>query len=642
LWHPVGGFESGVAVPDPVDNNIVWSGNYDGMLDRFDLRTMQSRGVTVWPESLQGWAAAEAKYRFQWTFPIAVSPHDHNRVYVGSQFVHMTTDGGQSWTIISPDLTTNDKTKQQRTGGITQDDASPLYACCLFALAESPLEPGVIWAGSNDGLVHMTRDGGKNWVNVTANIPGLSPGGTISNVEPSRFDPGTCYITVDLHQENNRDPYVYKTADYGKSWTLISAAVPKSVFSYAHCVREDPARKGMLYLGTENAVYASLDDGKKWIPLQSGLPHAPAHWLAVQEQFGDLAVATYGRGFWILDDLSSLRQLTPEVLNSDAYLFTPRPAYRFRSVEGPAGVPNDPSAGDNPPYGASLNYFLKSEPKEEVSLRILDENGRTVRTLKTETKEDLEPDFYSDEEAKPFKMPKEAGINRVWWDLRYDKTRMIKLRTEVLGHDHVKPGPEGWRRLPGGSRSSGPLVPPGTYKVILSAGAKEFTQTLLVRKDPHSAGSEDDIQKQTETLLGIYEDIDSVAEMINRIEWVRKQIGDLKAVLREGREAEPILKAGEELDKKLREVEGFFFPLDRTGSGDDLRFPDKFYAKLHFLAYDISKSDFPPTDQQLEVKEMFERQLGEFRSRLQEIIEKDIASFNAGLREKNIPNIIPQ
>ena len=640
LWHPVGGFESGFAVPDPVDNNIVWSGNYDGMLDRFDMRTMQSRGVTVWPESIQGWAAAEAKFRFQWTFPIAVSPHDHNRVYVGSQFVHLTTDGGQSWATISPDLTANDKTKQQRTGGITQDDASPLYSCCLFALAESPLETGVIWAGSNDGLVHITRDGGKSWANVTANIRGLPPNGTISNIEPSRFDAGTCYISVDLHQENNRDPFVYKTADYGKSWTLVSSSVPKSVFSYAHCVREDPVRKGMLYLGTENAVYVSFDDGKKWVPLQTALPHAPAHWLAIQEHFSDLVVATYGRGFWILDDLSPLRQLTAEVLNSDAFLVAPRPAYRFRNIEGPAGTPNDPCSGDNPPYGASINYYLKSEPKEEVSIRITDEKGRTVRTLKTETKEEVEEDPFREEEVKPFKMPKDAGINRVWWDLCYDKTRMIKLRTGVLGHDHVRPGPEGWRRLPGGSRSRGPLVPPGNYTVILSVGAKEFTQTLVVKKDPHSAGSEEDIRKQTEVLLGIYKDIDSAADLINRIEWVRKQLDSLGEVLREDKQTEPVLKAGAELDRKLTDVEGFFFPIDRTGSGDDLRFPDKFYAKLFFLAYDLSKSDFPPTDQQLEVKEMFERQLAEYRSRLDELVAKDVAAFNAILREKNIPNII--
>jgi hypothetical protein len=283
---------------------------------------------------------------------------------------------------------------------------------------------------------------------------------------------------------------------------------------------------------------------------------------------------------------------------------------------------------------------LKSEPKEEVIIRIVDASGRTVRTLKTETKEEVEEDPFREEEVKPFKMPKDAGVNRVWWDLCYDKTRMIKLRTGVLGHDQVRPGPEGWRRFPGGSRSGGPLVHPGTYTVILSVGTKEFTQTLVVKKDPHSAGSEEDIRKQTEALLGIYKDIDSAADLINRIEWVRKQLGSLGEVLREDKEAGPLLKAAAELERKLMDVEGFFFPLDMTGSGDDLRFQDKFYVKLSFLAYDMNKSDFPPTEQQLEVKEMFERQLTEYRSRLDELVEKDVAAFNAILREKNIPNII--
>jgi len=206
LWHPVGGNESGFAIPDPIDNNIVWSGKYDGMLDRFDLSTGQSRAVTVWPESIQSWAAAEVKYRFQWTFPILISPHNHNRVYVGSQFVHRTTDGGHSWTVISPDLSTNDKSKQQISGGLTPDDAIPTYCCVLFALAESPLEEGIIWAGTNDGLLHITRDSGSNWTNVTKNIPDLPPWGTISNIEPSRYEAGTCYITIDFHQAGNGNP----------------------------------------------------------------------------------------------------------------------------------------------------------------------------------------------------------------------------------------------------------------------------------------------------------------------------------------------------------------------------------------------------------------------------------------------------
>ena len=639
LWHPVGGFESGFAVPDPVDNNIIWSGNYDGMLDVFDMRTKQSRGVTVWPESIQGWAAKDAKYRFQWTFPIAISPHDHNRVYVGSQYVHMTTDGGHSWTIISPDLSTDDKSKQERTGGITQDDASPLYCCCVFAIAESPLEEGLIWAGTNDGLVHVTRNGGETWTDVTKNIPGMPEWGTISNIEPSRFDAGTCYITVDFHQVNDFDPYVYKTNDYGNKWERISTGIPKGILSFAHCVREDPARKGLLYLGTENALYVSFDDGKNWIPFQTNLPHAPVHWLTIQEHFNDLVVGTYGRGFWILDDITPLQQLTPEVLGAEAYLFSPRPAYRFRDVAGPSGVPNDPCSGENPSYGASLTYFLKSEPKEDVMITILDEKGTVVRTLKTEKPEDLEQDDRDTQPSRLFKVPKQAGINRIWWDLRYDRTKMIRLRTKPIGQDHVKLGDKGWRSFPRGSRRSGLLAPPGEYTVKLTVGDNEYSRKLTVKKDPHSAGTVADIQSQTKVLSAIYGNIDAVADMINRIEWIRKQICDLKNMLKEKEGIEPVLKAAGELDRKFIEIEGELFSMEISGEGDSLRWPDKFYVKLGFLASDIAKSDFPPTSQQIEVHAMFTKQLAGYQDRLKQVIEGDVLVFNDLLKGKKIPGL---
>jgi photosystem II stability/assembly factor-like uncharacterized protein len=319
MWHSVAGGESGWAIPDPADNNIIWAtgtgyGAVGGTVERFDERTRQAREVEIWPETTIGVPAGDVKYRFNWTFPIAISPHDHNTVYAGSQHVHRTTNGGQTWEVISPDLTLNDRSRQQRSGGLTPDNVGVEYAGVVFAIAESPREKGVIWAGTNDGLLHVTRDSGKGWTNVTANIPGLPPWGTVSNVEPSRFDNGTAYVTFDLHQVNNRDAFVFKTTDYGRTWKSVAGDIPKGLLSYAHCVREDPVKRGLLYLGTENALYFSTDDGQHWLPLQSGLPHAPVHWLTVQEQFSDLVVATYGRGFWILDDISPLRTLTPEAL----------------------------------------------------------------------------------------------------------------------------------------------------------------------------------------------------------------------------------------------------------------------------------------------------------------------------------------
>ena len=438
---------------------------------------------------------------------------------------------------------------------------------------------------------------------------------------------------------NDFDPYIYKTSDYGKKWKRISEGIPKGVLSFAHCVREDPVRKGLLYCGTENALYVSFNDGREWIPLQTNLPHAPVHWLAIQEHFGDLVVGTYGRGFWILDDISPLQQMTQEVLDSEIHLFTPRPAYRFRNIAGPGGTANDPSRGQNPPYGASISYYLKSEPKEEVTITIVDDKGRKIRTIKTEKPEDLEPDGMSRQASRPFNVPKQAGINRVWWDLRNDRTKLIKLRTKPIGQDHVELGDKGWRSFPRGSRGSGILAPPGEYTVKLMVGDKEYSRKLTVLKDPHSAGTVADIQAQTKVLSEIYRNIDAVADMINQIEWIRKQINDLKNMLREKEEMEPVLQAADALDRKFTEIESILFSMELSGSGDGLRWPDKFYVKLRFLANDIAKSDFPPTSQQIEVHEMFQEQLAGYRNSLKQVMDKDIPAFNDVLIEKKIASI---
>jgi len=633
-WHSVGGCESGFAVPDPVDNHIVWSGCYEGMLDRYDHRTGHARNVSVWPDNPEGWPAADLKYRFQWTFPIAISPHDHNLVYAGSQHVHMTVDGGQSWTVISPDLTTNDKTRQQKTGGLTPDDASPTYAAVLFALAESPLEKGLIWAGSNDGQVHVTRDAGAKWVNVTANIPGLPPWGTVSNIEPSRHKPGAAYITVDLHQVNDPAPYIYKTEDYGATWRSLGSGLPVHILGYAHCVREDPMRPGLLFVGTENAVHVSFDDGMHWMPLQTNLPHAPAHWLTIQEHFSDLVVGTYGRGFWILDDITPLRHLTPSVADSDAYLFAPRPAYRFRNNEEPMRQPEDPAAGKNPTYGASIHYYVKSALKEDIQLVILDQKGQAVRTLSSAR----DPDDDSPD-ARPA-LSRDPGINRVFWDLRYERTKAPRLRTKPLEHSHVEIPERGWRPLVEASRFA-PLVPPGTYTIKLVIGGKEHLQSLVVKKDPNTAGSEKDIEVQTRRALEIHDNVNSVVDMVNEIEWSRRQVYNLLELLRDRPDSAEIEARGKELDQKLIALEQNFFDLRLSGARQDtLRWPRRMYAKLVSLAGYMSGTDFAPTSQQVEVHEIYKRQLADCQRQLEAMRKNEIAAFNAFLEKKGIPRIV--
>jgi photosystem II stability/assembly factor-like uncharacterized protein len=572
-WHAVGGGEAGIAVPDPVDNNIIWSTDHpSGSLDRYDARTNQVRQVGAWPADVWGWPDKDLKYRFQRTFPLIVSPHNHNRVYVGSQYVHMTTDGGNSWKIISPDLTTNDKSRQQSMDSLTPMNSGTEY-CVIFALAESPLKEGVIWAGTNDGLVQVTLDGGAHWNNVTRNIPNLPPWGTVSNIVASRYDPGTAYITINLSEENTRNPYVYKTSDYGRSWKSLSATLPESdSFSVnARFIAEDPVRRGLLYLGTENALYVSLQDGTQWIPFNMNLPHTPVHGMVVQEHFDDLVVGTFGRGFWILDDITPLQQLTPEVLDSEVHLFRPRQAYRFQNVESPE---DDPSVGENPPYGASINYFLRTAGASKGTVRITDEKGQTIRSLDA---------------------PNHAGINRVWWDLRYERTDELKLRTKPvnapwfeLSRDNTRKFPE-----PREGRTS-ILVPPGKYTVTLSVDGKDTSETLEVLKDPHTAGSEADIMAQTRLLLKARDDINVVVGMINQLESTRRRIYDRKDTA----------AAATKLDQKVISVEEHLFVMTGTGKGQDNTFmPSQLLEQYLSFVSKVASADFPPTTQEEELYE---------------------------------------
>ncbi len=619
-WIGVAGGESGWATPDPVDSNIIWSsasgsGSVGGIVERFELRTGQSRNVEVWPDQVNGSTAADLKYRFVWTAPLTISPHDHNKVYVGSQFVHQTTDGGNSWQVISPDLTSNDKSKQGFSGGLTGDNIGVEYAPVVFAIAESPKEAGVIWAGTNDGIVQITRDGGKNWTNVTRNIPNMLSWGTVSNIEPSRYNAGTAYITVDGHQVNNRDPWIYKTADYGKTWKAITNGIPHTMLSYAHCVREDPVRPGLLYTGTEGGLFVSYDDGANWQPLQSNLPHAPVYWIAIQENFHDLVIATYGRGFWILDDITPLQQANAEVLNSAAYLFSPRAAYRFRGITVPYSSSDDPTAGQNPPYGASINYYSKAAPKSEPSIKIVDAEGQTVRTIRG---------------------TRNAGVNRVWWDLRTEQSREVRLRTSPAYAPEVRVGPEGWRPLPEGGRMS-LLVPPGTYAVKLSIDGQEFSQPLTVLKDPNVAGNDSDIQKQAAMLSDLRKDLETAAGMVNQIESIRGQLDSLRSLVKNTE----VKAAADDLDKKLIDIEDNLIQRKITGQGQDtVRFPPRLISKINYLAGGVNSGDFAPTTQQIEVQTMFKAQLAALHKKLDDVVAGDVASFNRFLREKNISNIV--
>jgi len=621
-WHAVQGGESGWATPDPIDPNIIWStasgsGSRGGIVVRFDERTRTGQNVEVWPLSTGGHSAAEVEYRFVWDAPFTISPHDHNTIYTGSQFVHVSKDGGRSWRVISPDLTRNDKSKQQSSGGLTPDNIGVEYGDVVYAIAESRAQAGVIWAGTNDGLVQVTRDAGKTWTNVTANVPGILPWGSVRHIEPSKYDAGAAYVIVDGHQENNRDPWVYRTKDFGKTWKLIVTGIPHSVVSYAHIIREDPVRRGLLYLGTEGGLFVSFDDGDHWQPMQLGMPHAPVYGLVIQEHFNDLVVATYGRGFFILDDLSPLQKLTPDVASSAATLFAPRAAYRFRDIEANVAPNDDPTAGTNPPYGAAINYWLGAAGGT-ASVAILDAAGKTVRTIQGTTR---------------------TGLNRVYWDLSNEPSKTARMRTKPLYDAEFTMDADGTRPAPGFGTLS-VLMPPGRYTVRLTAAGKTMTQPLEVLKDPNETVTALDMTASAELLKKVQADMTTSADMLLAIEGVRAQLDSLAAQIGGNASMADVRAQGDSVGRKFVVVEGNLIDVRMTGRGqDEVRYPAKLGAQLNYLAGGIAASDFAPAAQQQKVGQVLAKQVRDTHAALQSLINTDLAKFNTLLRSRGLKTI---
>ena len=612
MWHHVGGGESGWATPDPTDPNIVWSsasgsGMVGGIVVRYEEDRRQYRGVEVWPEQSRG-AASDVRYRFVWDAPIHISPHDNNTVYVGSQHVHRTRNGGQSWEVISPDLTLNDQSRMGLSGGLTGDNIGVEYAGTVFGIAESPVDEGVIWAGTNDGQLQVTRDGGATWTNVTANMPGLPEWMAVRSIAASRYDAGTAYVAIDGHQANVRDPYVYRTRDYGASFEKITDGIPPSMLSYTKVIVEDPKRPGLLYVGTENAIYVSFDDGDDWQPLRNNLPAAPVSGIVVQEHFGDLVVGTYGRGFWILDDLAPLQQLTPEVMSSASHLFAPRDAYRFRPITPPSVPYSDPTEGTDPEYGASINYWLAEAADEAPTVEIVDAAGEVVRTLSGTN---------------------DAGVNRIHWDLRDEPNGPIRLLTSPMFADHIEVGDDG-HPAPG-ARQISILQSPGRYTVRLNAAGETHEQPLTVIKDPHSAGTEADIAAQVAFLREVRDDVVAAGEAVRRVEGMRVQLATMARFADDDALSESITA----LQNELAHLQMNMVDLRLTGQGQDgVRFGATLLQKLGYLTGAISVADFPPTDQELEVKALLHEQLREHIEALDALLANEVAALNEMLRAR--------
>jgi photosystem II stability/assembly factor-like uncharacterized protein len=606
-WYDVGGGEAGYIAPYPPDPNIVYAADYQGNITRYDKRIGQVKAITLQPELSDAYGAANLEHRFQWTAPVMISPHDPNTLYHAGERLFKTTDGGVHWQAISPDLTRNDKSKQKVSGGdITLDDSGTEYYDTIFALAESPITRGVLWAGTDDGLIQITRDEGQTWANITPKeLPEWS---RISQIDPSPFDTGTAYVAADRHQSDDFHPYIYKTSDYGKTWTKLTNGIPDTAF--VRVVREDPKKRGLLYAGTETGLYVSFNDGGTWRPLQLNLPTTPVHDLVVKGD--DLVVATHGRAFWILDDLGPLRQFNEDVVKKDELLYTPSTAYRIQAGASGEGRPSK-RTGQNPPPGAVIYYWLKDAPKPEaeIKIEILSSTGSVIRKYSsTQVKRPEEPlgpdDKKPEKELKP-----EAGLNRFVWDLRYEEA-------------HHVPGYYLWEYNRG---AQGPVAVPGRYQVRLTVSGQSQTVPMEVALDPRVKVSQGDVDQQFALLVHTQEELNHVYDAVNQIQDVRSQLAGLKRRLPETSDTKAISSAAGEVDKKLVALRDRFVNLTISANEDSLAYPPQLDAKLAYLAMDVGSADSAPTEAEQREFEKLKGQTAELLAKWTELQRDDLAAL---------------
>ena len=612
-WFEAAGGECGFVVPDPRDWHIIYSNN-EAEITRYDKSKGERQDVSVWPLDNSGHGAADLVHRFQWVTPLMLSPHNPDVIYTAGESVFKSTDHGQSWTQISGDLTRNDKSKQQPSGGpLTKDITSVEYYDTVFALAESLVKQGTLWAGTDDGLVQLTTDDGQHWSNVTPKMPEWS---TVDLIDPSPHDGNTAYVAVDRHKLDDFKPYIFKTTDLGKSWTAIVRGIPDG--AYVHAVREDPKRKGLLYAGTELGVFVSFDDGAHWQPLQLNLPQSPIHDLVVKDD--DLVVATHGRSFWILDDVTPLRQVNAQSVQPDVILYQPQTALRLHY---PEEVDKRQPVGDNPPSGAIIDYYFKTAPKEEVSLEILDASGKVVRHLSSkEKKEGEQPPEWPDRVERAKTIPANEGMNRFAWDLRYDDPIQI-------------PG-----AFYSGSGPKGPLAPPGDYQVKLTVGSKSQTAPLHLAIDPRTKGQEAGLQKQLTLTMQVTDRISQLHQAVNEIRDLRSQIQNLHKRFGDDQRLKPALSAADDLEHKMSEVEQKLIQVNMKGSEANLAFPDMLNERFDTFSHVIEYSDKEPTTPQLDVFQMLSTQLDEQLKKWTQLKNEDLPKVSDLIKQANLPALI--
>ncbi|HTH54432.1 MAG TPA: hypothetical protein VL728_00215 [Cyclobacteriaceae bacterium] len=599
-WESTAGGESGHIAVDPTDEDVVYGGSYDGYLERKNHRTGESRSINAWPDNPMGSGAEGAKYRFQWNFPIFFSPHNPKKLYAASQHLHVSYNGGESWELISPDLTRNDATKLGPSGGpITKDNTAVEYYCTVFAVAESPYEKDLILAGSDDGLLHITKDGGKNWEKVT---PSGMPEWTMFNsIEFDPFVKGGAYVAGTRYKAGDYQPYLYRTKDYGKTWTKITDGIDPGHFT--RVVRADPKRAGLLYAGTEFGMYISFDDGLGWKPFQLNLPIVPITDLTIKND--NLIAATQGRSFWLIDDLTPLHQLDDAIAKSDGHLYKPMPSYR---MNGGQGRNESKTEGKNHPNGVMIHYFLKDTTKAKVSLEILETDGKLIKKFSTKP----------DKKLKEEQMKIKPGMNRQIWNMRY---------ADAEGFDGL---------IMWGASLTGPKAVPGTYKAKLTANGQTYETEFEILKDPRTNGSLADIKAQFDFNIAVRDKLTETNKAVKNIRTVRDQINRVTDPMKDKPELKDVTEMGKAINDEMKKVEEALYQTKNKSGQDPLNYPIRLNNKLGALAGEADGSDYKPTEQVKAVYKEITDKIDVQLNNLRLILKEKLPKFNELVKQKQV------
>ena len=612
-WFVAGDGECGFVIPDPRDWHIIYS-NSEGYTVRYDKNKEEVQDISPVPLDNSGHGAVDLVHRFQWVTPLMLSPHNPDVLYTAAECVFKSTDHGNSWSKISDDLTRNDKSKQQPSGGpLTNDITSVEYYDTVFALAESPVAQGTLWAGTDDGLVHVSTDDGAHWTNVSPKMPEWS---TVDLIEASPSDAKTAYVAVDRHKLDDFKPYIFKTTDLGKTWSSLVNGIPDGAF--VHAVREDPKKKEILYAGTELGVYVSFDNGTHWQPLQLNLPQSPAHDLVVKDD--DLVVATHGRSFWVLDDVTPLRQLNAQSTQADMILYAPQTGLRLHY---PEEFDKRQPVGENPPPGAIIDYYFKTAPKDEVTLDILDSQGKIVRHISSkEKKEEEQPPEWPDRVEPVKTIPAKEGMNRFAWDIRYNDP------IQIPGAFYSGNGPRG------------PLANPGNYQVKLTAAGKSQTVPLKLVIDPRTKGAETALQKQFALAVQTNDRNSQLHQAVNEIRDLKSQIKNLHTRFDDDEQLKPALKAADDLEHKMSAVEEQLIQVNMKGSEANLAFPSMLNERFDSFSHVIDGSDTAPTKSELDIFQTLSSQLDEQLKKWTQIKTDDVPKIGEMIKQVNLPALI--